>query len=185
MAVDDRFVAEIIMVPFNFDPKGYAACNGQLLPISQYTALFSLLGTTYGGDGMSTFALPDLSGRVPVGEGQGPGLSLRQLGEQGGEESVTLLTSEMPIHTHSLLKRPLALPAGTANNTHTPLGNYPGVAASQPLYSATPNSANVGSPLKSSLQAGPAGGGLPVNNIQPSLTIRFVICMQGVFPPRP
>lgn len=186
MGADDRFVAEIIMVPFNFTPTGgYAPCNGQLLAISQNTALFSLLGTTYGGDGMNTFALPDLQGRVPMGEGQGAGMTQRNLGEQGGEETVTLLTSEMPIHTHSLLRRPLALLAGTANNTHTPLGNYPGVAASQPLYSATPNSANVGSPLKSSLQAGPAGGSIPVNNIQPSLTIRFLIATQGVFPQRP
>lgn len=185
MAVDDRFVAEIIMVPFNFTPTGgYVPCNGQLLAISQNTALFALLGTTYGGDGKSTFALPDLSGRVPVGAGQGPGLTQRVLGEQGGEESVTLLTSEMPIHTHTILKRQLALPAGDSNNTHNPVGNYPGIAASQPLYSATPNGFTM-APLKSSLLAGPAGGGLPVNNIQPSLTIRFLISTQGAFPQRP
>jgi microcystin-dependent protein len=187
MGLEDRFVAEIIMVPFNFTPTGgYAPCNGQLLPISQNTPLFSLLGTTYGGDGKSTFGLPDLQGRVPVGEGEGPGLTLRTLGEQGGEETVTLLVSEIPFHTHSILKRPLALPAGGNNNTHNPVNNYPGNAASGTLYSATAaaNSAVMGS-LQSSLVAGVAGGSLPVNNIQPSLTIRFLISMQGVFPQRP
>src|SRR5271166_1487270 len=98
----DQFVAEIRMVPFNFAPKGWAFCNGQLLPISQNTALFSLLGTTYGGDGLSTFALPNLQGSVPMHPGQGPGLSLHDLGETGGSSSVTVLISEYPQHTHSI-----------------------------------------------------------------------------------
>jgi len=183
MGVEDRFIAEIIMVPFNFDPKGYAACNGQLLPISQYTALFSLLGTTYGGDGKSTFGLPDFSGRVPIGDGQGQGLSLRSLGEQGGEETVSLLISEIPNHTHTIKERPLAFPAGAANNTHNPVGNYPGIPASQPLYSATQAGGTI--PVKGTLLAGQSGGSLPVNNMQPTLTVRFLIAMQGVFPQRP
>jgi microcystin-dependent protein len=183
MAADDRFLAEIIMVPFNFSPKGYTECNGQILPISQYTALFSLLGTTYGGDGKSTFALPDLSGRVPVGEGQGQGLSLRSLGEQGGQETVSLLVSEIPFHTHTIKERPLAFPAGGANNTHNPVGNYPGIPASQASYSATQSTGTI--PVKGALLAGPAGGSLPVNNMQPSLTVRFLIALQGVFPARP
>src|SRR5688572_30414210 len=98
----DPFVAEIRIFPFNFAPKGWAWCNGQLLPISQNTALFSLLGTTYGGDGKSTFALPDLQGRAPMHPGQGPGLSLRDLGQSGGSETVTLLQSEIPVHSHSV-----------------------------------------------------------------------------------
>src|SRR4051794_18330688 len=98
----DPFVAEIRIFPFNFAPKGWAWCNGQLLPISQNTALFSLLGTTYGGDGKSTFALPDLQGSAPMHPGQGKGLSLHDLGETGGSETVTLLQSEMPLHTHVL-----------------------------------------------------------------------------------
>jgi len=183
MGVEDRFIAEIIMVPFNFSPKGYAACNGDLLPISQNTALFSLLGTTYGGDGKSTFALPDLSGRVPVGDGQGPGLSLRSQGEQGGEETVTLLVSEIPNHTHIIKERPLAPLAGGANNTHNPVGNYPGIPASQASYSATQSTGTI--PIQGTLVAGPAGGGLPVNNMQPTLTVNFLIAMQGVFPQRP
>src|SRR5437588_2259354 len=98
----DPFVAEIRIFPFNFAPKGWAFCDGQILPLSQNTALFSLLGTTYGGDGKSNFALPDLQGRAPMHPGQGPGLSLRSLGEQGGEDTVTLLQEEIPAHTHSL-----------------------------------------------------------------------------------
>ena len=96
----DPFVAEIRIFPFNFAPRGWAFCNGQILPISQNTALFSLLGTTYGGNGQSTFALPNLQGRAAMFNGQGPGLSLRDLGEQGGTENVTLLITEMPAHTH-------------------------------------------------------------------------------------
>ena len=98
----DPFVAEIRIFPFNFAPTGWALCNGQLLPISQNTALFSLLGTTYGGDGKSTFALPDLQGSAPMQPGQGPGLSLHDLGETGGSQTVTLLQSEMPVHTHAM-----------------------------------------------------------------------------------
>src|SRR6476659_1090777 len=99
----DPFVAEIRIFPFNFAPKGWAFCDGQLLPLSQNTALFSLLGTTYGGDGKSTFALPDLQGSAPMHPGQGPGLSLHDLGEMSGSESVTLLQSEIPGHTHTLM----------------------------------------------------------------------------------
>ena len=98
----DPFVAEIRVFPFNFAPRGWAFCDGQLLPLSQNTALFSLLGTTYGGDGRSTFALPDLQGRAPMQPGQGPGLSLHDLGETGGTETVSLLTSELPSHGHSM-----------------------------------------------------------------------------------
>src|ERR687898_293419 len=99
----DPFVAEIRIFPFNFAPKGWAWCNGQILPLSQNTALFSLLGTTYGGDGKSTFALPDLQGSAPLHPGQGPGLSLYDLGQIGGSETVTLLVSEIPNHAHSLM----------------------------------------------------------------------------------
>src|SRR6266568_5154656 len=100
--MSDPFVAEIRIFPFNFAPTGWALCNGQLLPISQNTALFSLLGTIYGGDGKSTFALPNLQGSAPLGQGQGPGLSLYDLGQSGGSQTITLLTSEMPVHNHTL-----------------------------------------------------------------------------------
>src|ERR1041384_2126097 len=101
--MSDQFVAEIRIFPFNFAPTGWAFCNGQLLPISQNTALFSLLGTTYGGDGKSTFALPDMQGNAPMQPGQGQGLSLRDLGEMSGVESITLLQTEMPVHSHTAL----------------------------------------------------------------------------------
>src|SRR3954447_1438139 len=103
MPSTDQFVAEIRMFPFNFPPTGWAFCDGQLMPISQNTALFSLLGTTYGGDGKSTFALPDLQGSAAMQPGQGQGLSLRDLGEQSGVESITLLVSEMPLHSHTVM----------------------------------------------------------------------------------
>src|SRR3954447_4813658 len=111
----DPFVAEIRMFPFNFPPKGWAFCDGQLMPLSQNTALFSLLGTTYGGDGKSTFALPDLQGSAPMHPGQGPGLSLHDLGEMSGSQTVTLLTSEIPAHSHSVLTF-----AGSPGNLNAP-----------------------------------------------------------------
>jgi microcystin-dependent protein len=171
----DPFVAEIRIFPFNFAPRGWAWCNGQILPISQNTALFSLLGTTYGGDGKSTFALPDLQGRAPMHPGQGPGLSLHDLGETGGSETVTLLESEIPAHTHGLQ----ALAA--VGNRTTPVGNT--IAR---VSGATPYLPPAGAALVS--MAGqalpPAGGDQPHNNLQPYLTFYFCIALQGVFPPR-
>src|SRR5690349_2454067 len=116
--MSDPFVAEIRIFPYNFAPKGWAMCNGQLLPISQNTALFSLLGTTYGGDGKSTFALPDLQGRAAMHPGQGPGLSLYDLGQEGGEQFVTLLLTEMPNHAHTF-----GGAVGANGNSQTPVGN--------------------------------------------------------------
>jgi microcystin-dependent protein len=171
----DPFVAEIRIFPFNFAPKGWAWCDGQLLPISQNTALFSLLGTTYGGDGKSTFALPDLEGRVPMHPGQGPGLSLHDLGETGGSETVTLLESEIPSHSHALSAA--AVPADGPN----PAGALTAAPASDNIY--TPPA---GAPLVSMAPEAlpPAGGDQPHNNLQPYLTFYFCIALQGVFPPR-
>jgi microcystin-dependent protein len=171
----DPFVAEIRIFPFNFPPKGWAFCDGQLLPISQNTALFSLLGTTYGGDGKSTFALPDLQGSAAMQPGQGQGLSLRDLGQIGGSETVTLLVSEMPVHTHALMN------AVTLGNVNAPspevsLGRSNGGSAYQNAV------ANL-TPMAPQALA-PAGGSLPHNNMQPYLTLNFCIAMQGVFPPR-
>jgi microcystin-dependent protein len=171
--VADPFVAEIRIFPFNFAPKGWAWCDGPLLPLSQNTALFSLLGTTYGGNGKSNFALPDLQGRAPMHPGQGPGLSLRDLGEIGGSESVTLLTSEIPAHNHTV-----SCAGGDANEpgpgdqklaTGTGVQYY---AAPGALVNMSPNA------------LAPAGGSLPHNNMQPYLTFYFCIALQGVFPPR-
>ena len=174
----DPFVAEIRIFPFNFAPKGWAFCDGQLLPISQNTALFSLLGTTYGGDGKSTFALPDLQGSVPMQPGQGQGLSLRDLGESSGVESITLLVSEMPFHTHQFRAHGIDLANLNAGDPNRVLG----ASANTNLYQT--NAAS--SPVIMAPQAlPPAGGGLPHNNMQPYLTLNFCIALQGVFPQRP
>ncbi len=172
----DPFVAEIRIFPFNFAPKGWAFCNGQLLPISQNTALFALLGTVYGGDGKSTFALPDLEGSAAMHPGQGQGLSLRDLGEIGGAETVTLLVSEMPIHTHSI-QTAVTLANVNSPSSEVVLGRSNGGNAYQT------NIANFAVMAPQALA--PAGGSLPHNNMQPYLTLNFCIALQGVFPQRP
>ena len=171
----DPFVAEIRIFPFNFAPKGWAWCNGQLLPLSQNTALFSLLGTTYGGDGKSTFALPDLEGRAPMHPGQGPGLSLHDLGETGGSETVTLLESEIPAHSHAAR----AVTPPTANQDDASPDVLLATVVGANIYAA----ANNLQPLSDQILA-PAGGDQPHNNLQPYLTFYFNIALQGVFPPR-
>ena len=169
----DPFVAEIRIFPFNFAPKGWAWCNGQLMPISQNTALFSLLGTTYGGDGKSTFALPDLQGRAPMHPGQGPGLSLHDLGETGGSETVTLLESEIPVHSHSFNC------SNADSNSQGPDAQRFGGGIGIAFY-ATPGA--LASLAPEALT--PAGGDQPHNNMMPYLTFYFNIALQGVFPPR-
>ena len=170
----DPFVGEIRVVGFNFAPTGWAQCNGQLLPISQNTALFSLLGTYYGGDGKSTFALPDFQGNVPVHQGQGQGLSAYDLGEQTGAAYVTLIQSEIPVHVHSFNARndpaELQAPAPDRSMARSTAGF---------AYNTSPPNANL------SFQAvALAGGSQPHNNYMPSLVLNFVIALQGVFPPR-
>ena len=171
----DPFVAEIRIFPFTFPPKGWAFCNGQLLPISQNTALFALLGTMYGGDGKSTFGLPDLRGSAPMFFGQGNGLSQHDEGEIGGAQTVTLLQSEIPAHTHSVNANgftgdntvpgpSISFAESTGGNAYAP--------SNAPLTQAPPQT------------LAPAGGGLPHNNMMPFLTLNFCIAMQGVFPPR-
>jgi microcystin-dependent protein len=169
----DPFVAEIRIFPFNFAPKGWAFCDGQLLPISQNTALFSLLGVTYGGDGKSTFALPDLQGTAPMHPGQGPGLSLHDLGETGGSEAVTLLESEIPVHSHVLLAA-----GGDPAESNDPTGN----ALSRSSLNAYTSNLTF-TPMAAQSLA-PAGGSQPHNNMMPYLTLNFCIALQGVFPPR-
>jgi microcystin-dependent protein len=167
----DPFVAEIRIFPFNFAPKGWAFCNGQILPISQNTALFSLLGTTYGGNGQSTFALPDMQGNAPMHPGQGPGLSLHDLGETGGSETVTLLISEIPLHTHTMNA------VEDDGALFTPVDQF--LAAGNSMYSTAASNTTM-NPQMLAL----AGGSLPHNNMQPYLTLNFNIALQGVFPPR-
>ena len=171
----DPFVAEIRIFPFNFAPRGWAFCNGQLLPISQNTALFSLLGTTYGGNGQSNFALPDFQGKAPMQPGQGPGLSLHDLGETAGSETMTLLQSEIPAHSHPMM-------ASTQPGEDPSPGPTEALARSvgASLYQTTttpfvPMSFNA---------VASADGNLPHNNMMPYLTLNFCIALQGIFPPR-
>lgn len=171
----DPFVAEIRIFPFNFAPKGWAFCDGQLLPLSQNTALFSLLGTTYGGNGKSNFALPNMQGNAPMHPGQGPGLSLHDLGETGGSQTVSLLESEIPSHSH-------AVNVGgnfDVGDSNVPTGNIMAKSASGFAYIPPANLTIMGFQTLS-----PAGGDQPHNNMQPYLTLNFCIALQGVFPPR-
>jgi microcystin-dependent protein len=170
----DPFVAEIRIFPFNFAPKGWAFCDGQLLPLSQNTALFSLLGTTYGGDGRSTFALPDLQGSAPMHPGQGPGLSLHDLGEVGGAATTTLLQSEIPAHSHQSRSDTIDLADTNVPNPNATFAQ----SAGGTLYQAASNTQLAPQALA------PAGSGQPHNNLQPYLTLNFNIALQGVFPPR-
>ena len=174
--MSDPFVAEIRMVGFNFAPRGWATCDGQLLPISQNTALFSLLGTSYGGDGKSTFGLPNLGGATPISTGQGAGLSLYSLGESGGSASVTLLQSEMAQHNHGIMAY-----SADAGDLRTP-GPTTAIATTLPgnLYGPTTTGLSAMNPQALSL----AGSGQPHNNMMPYLTVLFIIALQGIFPPR-
>ena len=172
----DPFVAEIRIFPFNFAPKGWAWCDGQLLPLSQNTALFSLLGTTYGGNGKSNFALPDIQGRAVMHPGQGQGLSLHDLGEQGGSETVTLLETEMPVHSHPMN-------ASQADGTERSPGAGTGQLLATGVAISQYQTAGQLTALSPSAVA-PTGSSLPHNNMQPYLTFYFNIALQGVFPPR-
>jgi len=164
-------VAEIRIVGFNFAPRGWAFCDGQILPIAQNTALFSLLGTTYGGDGKSNFALPNLQGRAPMAPGQGPGLTLRDLGEAGGTEAVTLTASEMPFHNHASQGVPASSQPATSGD---PAGHYL-AAVAEKVYRPLGNLRGLGAV---------AGASQPHNNLQPYLVLNFIIALQGVYPPR-
>jgi microcystin-dependent protein len=173
----DPFVAEIRIFCGNFAPKGWAFCNGQLLPISQNTALFSLLGTFYGGDGKSNFALPNLQGSAPLQAGQGNGLSLRDLGESGGEQTVTLLQTEMPAHNHGFQGD------GAGGSIQSPSSNvFSGASRGRPgIYgpSSAPNNVTM-NPFALSV----VGGNQPHNNMPPFLSLTFIIALQGIFPAR-
>ena len=169
------YLGEIRMFGGNFAPRGNALCNGQLLAISQNTALFSILGTTYGGNGTSNFALPDLRGRVPIHMGQGPGLSNYVLGQQDGSEAVTLNTTQIPSHTH------IANCHSEAGNSKDPTNNVwsKDAGVSSAVFSnATPDG------IMNPNAIAPAGGNQPHTNIQPYLTITFIIALEGIFPSR-
>lgn len=175
--MSDQFVAEIRIFGFNFAPTGWAQCNGQLLAISQNTALFSLVGTFYGGNGQSTFGLPDLQGRVPLHPGQGGGLTERFIGEFAGTDAVTLLTSEIPVHTHAAVAKVTGTQADPTGRlwgnagTQLPLPNF---------FAQNLGTAAAMNPVALSL----SGGSLPHNNLMPYLVLNYCIALQGVFPSR-
>jgi microcystin-dependent protein len=176
------FLAEIRLFPFNFAPVGWATCNGQILPISQNTALFSLLGTQYGGDGTSNFALPNLQGAVPMGSGNGAGLTPRSTGETGGEDEVTLQSSEMPSHNHLMNAIADSATTGSPGLNLAPAEGHGqgrgGVFAIDTFTTQSPNTNLAAGSVEAS------GGGDPHNNIQPSLVMNWCIALQGVFPSR-
>ena len=172
------FIAEVKIFGGNFAPRGYALCNGQIIAISQNTALFALLGTNYGGNGQSTFGLPDLRARVPLGAGQGPGLSEYVLGEADGAASVSLISTEVPMHTHAM--QAFAGRGGTA--TKTPATNA-SLTTSQNGSAYLP-SGGATAPMDPTV-AGISGGSLPHNNTMPFLAVTFIIALQGIFPQRP
>ncbi len=175
--MSEPFLGMIMIVPYNFSPRGWAFCNGQILPIAQNTALFSLLGTTFGGNGQTTFALPDLRGRVPNSSGQGPGLSNYDLGQVGGTESVTQTISQMPMHNHQV-----ACLQGEATSPR-PQGAFPAILTvptdSNSLLYATTSDATMAANM-----IVPTGGSQPLQILQPYLTLNFCIALEGIFPSR-
>lgn len=171
--MSEPFIAEIRIFAGNFAPRSWAFCNGQLLPISQNTALFSLIGTTYGGDGRTTTALPNLQDRLPMHPGNGPGLTSRRLGENGGADTATLTTNQIPPHSHS------ARGTEAAPNINSPTGALPAVA---PIYNSTAGSTKVN--MSADAMGASTGGGGAHNNRQPFLALNFIIALQGLFPSR-
>ncbi|MCA0267605.1 MAG: tail fiber protein [Bacteroidetes bacterium] len=168
----EPFLGELALFPYNFAPRGFAYCEGQLQSIAENTALFSLLGTSFGGNGQTTFALPDLRGRMIRGVGQGPGMNSVDLGETAGQESVTLLATEMPTHTHT------AVPVATGRRTRTPSATSGASAVLDvPAYGTAPDGAQG--------LTGLGGSGVPVNNLPPYLVLSPCIALVGIFPSRP
>ncbi len=180
----EPFIGEIKLFGFNFAPKGYALCNGAIMSIAQNTALFSLLGTVYGGNGQTTFGLPDLQGRAPIGQGQGQGLPAYTIGAKAGATSVTLTTANMPAHVHAVNGMVVKMGVFTGvGEDSSPNGNYPATAGSD-LYagSSTPN--NFMGPAQVSGTTDVAGGNLPIGTLPPYLVMNYSIAIQGIFPSR-
>ncbi|MGV7108078.1 phage tail protein [Flavobacterium sp. U410] len=181
----EPFIGEIKIFGFYFPPRGYMTCQGQLLSIAQNTALFSLIGTTYGGNGQTTFALPDLQGRMPIGQGQGSGLPNYSMGEVGGTTTVTLNSSNLPAHVHTMNNTHVMIKASTDTaDESSPIGNYPAISNS-PVYTGngpSPNTYTGGAQISGTTDI--AGSNYPVSIMNPYLTINFSIATIGIFPSR-
>ena len=173
--MSDPFLAQIVMFGGNFAPRGWALCDGQILPISQYSAVFSLLGTIYGGDGRTTFALPDLRGRLPMHPGNGPGLTPRSLGQKAGTENVTLTTNQIAPHSHAATLSAASQTSNTSDPSGHPL-------ATAPAYESTATPATA--MHASSVTTANTGGGQGHTNVQPFTCVNFIIALQGTFPSR-
>ena len=178
----DEYLGIIKLFAGTFVPQNYLACNGQLLPIQQYSALFSLLGTNYGGDGVSTFGLPDLRSRIPVGTGQGPGLSSYALGQKSGTEQITLLANNLPAHNHPVTGTVKIATNDSNANAESPDGAYLG-APENSIYSNSTN--GFAADAVTQLTTGAVGNNVPVSVMQPSLALNYIICVNGVYPTRP
>lgn len=180
------FIAEICMFAGNFAPRGWALCEGQLLAISSHSALFSLLGTTYGGDGRTTFGLPDLRGRTPIHPGHGPGLSSYKLGQRGGQETVTLLQSQMPSHSHVVTAGSATMHTSAAADSPSPDGNYMAPDAAAPPYGSVKGSGTMAADAigLSNIVIANNGGSQWHTNIQPFLAVNYIIALVGTFPSR-
>jgi microcystin-dependent protein len=181
--MEENILAEITLFAGNFAPRNWAFCNGQILAISQNTALFSLLGATYGGDGKTTFALPDLRGRVAVGAGQGPGLSQYDEGQTGGAETTILTPANMPQHHHTISGTVNMKATAAAGDSDAPQNNYPAVLSGTDMYSSTQNG-NTMADMQYNLSTGSTGASSSFSIIQPVLGLSFIICLAGIFPAR-
>ena len=184
-SAQECFIGEVRMFAGNFAPRNWALTDGQLLPISSNTALFSILGTTYGGDGRTTFALPDLRGRVSVHPGTGPGLTPRSLGQKSGSETNTLNVNQLPSHNHTASTTSTLKATTAGGTTEIPTGNVLADDGNDRIYAAGPANTDMGaSAIESSTTVNNNGGGQAVNNMQPWLGINHIICLQGIFPSR-
>lgn len=180
----EPFIGEVKVFGFNFAPRGYMTCQGQILSIAQNTALFSLLGTTYGGNGQTTFGLPDLQGRTVVGQGQGAGLSPYSMGQLSGTESVTITTAQMPMHTHAATGITVRIPVTTGNEDSGAAGNYIGNSPSGDGFGPTPSpTASLGAPVVGGMTS-VAGGSQPLGILNPYLCMNYSIAIEGIFPSR-
>jgi len=180
----EPFVGEVKVLGFNFPPRGYMTCQGQTLSIAQYTAMFALLGTTFGGNGQTTFALPDLQGRVPIGQGQGRGLSPYDMGEEAGSESVTITQAQMPMHVHPATGLNVRIPVNTGNDDAGAAGNYIGNSSPNDMFGSVPSpTASLGAPIVGGTTS-VAGGSQPMGILSPYLCMNYSIAVEGIFPSR-